>query len=463
MHWLPPWDLRRAEPPEWRERRFVSALLSGGDSRVAVDRATGVNRYFCPPRPAPEIACLASCTASPISAEGFAAASACYREISEAGSPDATGACLARWHADVEAGLLAYFGAEALAEVIVLPSGTDAVLLMASMLALESGDRPTTAILPSLAETGTGVPRAVTCRSFDPGHRLDAPVVDREVTCVEVPLRKTNGDPRDDGEICAAFSAAAAAARGRPIVYLTHGSKTDLVAPLEVPPGADVVVDACQMRIAPSVVRRYLRRGWPVIVTGSKFLGGPPFSGAVLLPRGRFARVRDRGLRAWHAANGGVAGDTDAALGPLLRWVSALSTLPALAKPGLSVPATIARLVREVECVLSQLPNVRLLAGSSPSMFAVREWPASIVTFAIDDPAEPGRLLTADELRPVYRDLARAGVLVGQPVELGRVGGLRVAISARDVITGDVSHGLRRLVDRLRCLERRAPAPVPLP
>jgi len=454
MHWLPPGVLRRAAPPEWRDRdrQFVSALLSGGDSRVAVDQATGVNRYFCPPEPAPGIACLASCTASPISAAGFAAASACYREVTEAGSPAATASCLARYHADVEAGLLAYFGAEALAEVILLPSGTDAVLLIASMLVLESGDWPTTAILPSLAETGTGIPRAATCRTFDPRHLRDAPLVDGNVTWIEVPLRTINGDPRDDGELCAAFAAAAAAARGRRVIYLTHGSKTDLVAPLEVPPGADVVVDACQMRIAPPVARRYLRRGWPVIVTGSKFLGGPAFSGAVLLPRGRFARVRDRGLRAWHAANGGIfAGDTDVAVGPLLRWVSALDSLSDLAKAGLSVPATIARLVREVEGALSQLPNVTLVSGSPPSMPTAREWPTSIVTFAIDDPAEPGRLLTAEALHPLYRRLARAGVLVGQPVGLGRFGGLRVAISARDVITGDVSHGVQRLLEGLRC------------
>ena len=32
------------------------------------------------------------------------------------------------------------------------------------------------------------------------------------------------------------------------------------------------------------MVASYLRDGWPVVVTGSQFFGGPAFSGAVLFP-----------------------------------------------------------------------------------------------------------------------------------------------------------------------------------
>jgi len=55
----------------WRQRHrfsadaFVTALTSGGDSRVAIDNRTGTNKYFCPPTPAPGLVCLSSCTASP--------------------------------------------------------------------------------------------------------------------------------------------------------------------------------------------------------------------------------------------------------------------------------------------------------------------------------------------------------------------------------------------------------------
>jgi len=217
------------------------------------------------------------------------------------------------------------------------------------------------------------------------------------------------------------------------VVYLTHGSKTGLVAPLEAPPGAEVIVDACQARIAPAAVRRYLRLGWPVIVTGSKFFGGPPFAGAVLVPMGRFGKAQRPPL----------------AVGPLLRWVAALSGIEAAWT--CSVPDVVAPLVREVKATLSGFPGVSIVHGPSPAMCEAGGWPPSIVTFEV---AHPGSriLMTADELRPVYQDLAHDGVLVGQPVSLGRSGGLRVAVGARDLSAAGVVQNVEKLGATLRML-----------
>ena len=46
----------------------------------------------------------------------------------------------------------------------------------------------------------------------------------------------------------------------------------------------DVLVDACQMRLPLERIRACLAAGWMVLVTGSKFFGGPPFAGALLVP-----------------------------------------------------------------------------------------------------------------------------------------------------------------------------------
>ncbi len=46
----------------------------------------------------------------------------------------------------------------------------------------------------------------------------------------------------------------------------------------------DFVVDACQARITSPAIADYLARGAIVFVTGSKFMGGPPFSGFALVP-----------------------------------------------------------------------------------------------------------------------------------------------------------------------------------
>ena len=53
-----------------------------------------------------------------------------------------------------------------------------------------------------------------------------------------------------------------------------------------------LVVDACQARITSPAIADYLERGAIVFVTGSKFMGGPPFSGFALVPR----RFREESL-----------------------------------------------------------------------------------------------------------------------------------------------------------------------
>jgi len=40
------------------------------------------------------------------------------------------------------------------------------------------------------------------------------------------------------------------------LVYLTHGTKTGLIAPVSPPRGVDVIVDACQARSSRKVSRR---------------------------------------------------------------------------------------------------------------------------------------------------------------------------------------------------------------
>ena len=72
-----------------------------------------------------------------------------------------------------------------------------------------------------------------------------------------------------------------------------------------------LVVDACQARITSAALHDYLERDGIVFVTGSKFMGGPPFSGFALVPR-RIAGRRRRCPRGWRrssaAANGRRAG-----------------------------------------------------------------------------------------------------------------------------------------------------------
>ncbi|CAD7955586.1 unnamed protein product [Amoebophrya sp. A25] len=77
------------------------------------------------------------------------------------------------------------------------------------------------------------------------------------------------------------------------VVHLVSGSKTGHLIPslsvleeLSQTYGKRIVpvVDACQARLSEGALRTFLDSKFVVLTTGSKFYGGPPFSGAVLLP-----------------------------------------------------------------------------------------------------------------------------------------------------------------------------------
>ena len=95
-----------------------------------------------------------------------------------------------------------------------------------------------------------------------------------------------------DGEVM--DTVIAAVDRGaRVLVHQVAHSKTGIHAPslalldrLTQTMGDDVVViiDAAQGRLAANTYDLATRRGWLVSFTGSKFFGGPPFSGSLLVP-----------------------------------------------------------------------------------------------------------------------------------------------------------------------------------
>jgi hypothetical protein len=419
---------------------FISALLSGGDSRIATDPHSGLNKYLCPAQPAPDLVCVSSCTASPVSAAGFHRAAAAFADIARAPSWQQRSHRITVLTASIEARLLRYFGAAGLAQAFLCPSGTDALLTTSLLLAAERPDEAVTAILPAAAETGTGVPMAATGRLFD-GPDSGKPVTGHAGTTIEIPLRSADGAPLSDDAINAGFAAAAAAATGRVVVYLTHGTKTGLIAPVCPPPGADVIVDACQARIAPETVAAYLRRGWPVVVTGSKFFGGPAFSGAVLFPRARLP------------AAGQPALPETARLGAALRWTAALAELEKFEQRAAGLAQALIRRAAAVQLAFAANPALLPVGGLQPRGPNWADLP-SIFTFGVRD--ADGRPLSVAGLRPLYNRLAQKGILVGQPVDLGPFGGLRLAFGARDLLApGDsgLTHVFAALGDAVPSLQ----------
>ncbi|HTU10287.1 MAG TPA: hypothetical protein VMG08_05245 [Allosphingosinicella sp.] len=275
-------------------------MTEGCDARIVLDEATGLNRYYSAPRPRADVLAYASSTANDISAAAFARAEAVLAEVGEAPSPSVYAARLEAMRGRIRAA----YGVPADTEIVFAPSGTD---LEYVALALVAGRAPggTNAVLLGADEVGSGCIYSAHGRYFANETALCAPVApgqkvaglgDAIVDLLDVPVRDGDGRVRESAEIAARMGdsiAAARAASRHSLVHLVHGSKTGLI----LPSLADVdvlaatheeamtlVVDACQARITSQAVRDYLARGAIVFITGSKFMGGPPFSGFALVP-----------------------------------------------------------------------------------------------------------------------------------------------------------------------------------
>jgi len=241
-----------------------------------------------------------------------------------------------------------------------------------------------------------------------------------------------------------------------------------------------IVVDACQLRSGSTVLRRYLAAGCMVVLTGSKFMGGPPFSGALLVPPMLMdamaplpAGLADYSWRDdWPAA----ADDTRfAALsgagnaGLLLRWRGALAEMSAFAAlPNAKIAVLLDEIGRAVRAALLTksdfvpLPAVPAVGADS------EPWTgrASIFTFAMR-PTSGGGWLDEAALRRLHvllgtdvsdrlpaaadverRRLAARICHIGQPVAFAsgpHPAGLRIAIGARRIVAAARSGGMDEL------------------
>ncbi|MFZ4719124.1 MAG: hypothetical protein ACOYMR_06850 [Ilumatobacteraceae bacterium] len=281
-------------------------LVAGGDSRLHVDPVTGHNRYGVPPRPRPEAVQFSSSTASAVSEHGFLFCDVLRRDLLTAVRVDGVPVATLRRNAAVATGnaiarMLGLDHDEC--DVAIAPSGTDSELLAVLVARAGAERRPVLNLLVSPEESGRGVRLAGSGRFFDDEAATGAHVssgapafADGPVDVEEVAIRDESGRPRLLAEVDSEFLSAGRAALARGCHVLAHvllSSKTGLSAPSTAavnalrstaPDRVDVVVDACQMRTPFALLGQIVRNGWMLQVSGSKFLTGPPFSGALVLP-----------------------------------------------------------------------------------------------------------------------------------------------------------------------------------
>jgi hypothetical protein len=297
-----------------------------------------------------------------------------------------------------------------------------------------------------------------------------------------VRLRGDDGMPRDSGEIDSDFESQTEAivrSGARCLLSLTDLTKTGLLAPSPAcavrlqdrfRDKIDVLVDACQYRLTPTTLGAYLKQGFMVAVTGSKFVTGPAFCAALLLPPGFTRRARDTKLLAlraysarcdwpqqWPAA---AALAADANIGLMLRWEAAIAELRLFrAVPDLAIDkfldawgeAVASRIAADPAFEALPVPRIDRagLAGSSG-------WDRlqTIFPFVVSRRAEDGTAiaLSRSETTHLHGEMqravieaegcegadpiARTRIQLGQPVPCGarngtQVSALRICASAR--------------------------------
>ncbi len=485
-----PAALRRAwpvlGPAEW-------LMQTGGDARLSVDPATGLNGYGCSHRPRPWAVTFASSTASSSSERGYGGAEAMRQQILRAtlGGNDAVAGALDAIRAEIAA----LYGLPHGSLVALAPSGTDGELFATAVAQLHPDGLPLTVVLVAPEETGSGVPLAAAGRHFAADTARGVAVVRggtvegfRADTRVEtVTLRDPAGHVRPPADVtaeCGRIADAAVAAGRRVLLHRVDVSKTGLLAPdcdgLKAIQArhrgqVDVVVDACQARLSAGRVRSYLAQGWMVLLTGSKFLTGPPFAGAAVFPAAmaeRFsgqslpAGLRDYSGRAeWPPALPAAAALLPGGnAGLALRWAAALAELRAFDAVGnIAKHYAVAHFTARVCHALRASSDFHLIEVPPLRRGSVPRWDElrTILSFAIRHP-ETGGWMDCDTARRVYtwlnadlspllpdsagaelRRLAHRRFHSGQPAKLAlagqEAGVLRVSVGAR-LVSGEPSH-----------------------
>ena len=420
-------------PTEW-------LMEQGGDARLATDPFTGLNGYGCSHRPRPWAITFASSTASSSSERGYLGAEAARRRMIVASFTGYAGEAVTAEAERVREALARHFLLPQQTAVVLAASGTDSELI-ALALATAAEDKPVTNILLAPEETGSGVPSAARGLHFAIDTALGGSVAKGETVpgfrddtiLVTVAVRRPDGGVRPAASVdaeCAAAVAAAVAAGRRPILHILDVSKTGLRAPsmncvsaLTALYGSamDVIVDACQTRLQPGTVRDYIKRGWIVQITGSKFFTGPPFSGALLAPAAVAARLENSPVPAglalysgrpeWPCAQQGL----DSLLpvgnhGLILRWQAALAEMHAFADvPASRRRAVLHRFVGHVDRCIAATAGLVVVSHQAPGENLV-DWDATdtIRCFAIRRMAIATNGQTPPELADEYLDLALA-------------------------------------------------------
>jgi hypothetical protein len=489
-------------------RPLDDLLVSGGDPRLKLDPLSRLNQYGCAPAPAPDSWSFASCTASTISDRAYARVASAREELMRAASAIGLDAALDARLEEMRSELRAHLGLGPGTDVVFAASGTDAQLQALFLARARVGVALTTIVVGS-DQTGSGTAYTARGHHFGTitaaGHavRKDDPVAGLACDSIALPLINPEGEvtPRTGADLAVLVAIERAAALGTGVLLqIMDCSKLGWRAPSEAclaeiasrwPEQVQIVVDACQMRLGRGRIKRYLDRGYPVLITGSKYFGGPAFSAALLVPAALSRLLPKKivevptGLLAytcrsdWPNAFKALRSRLDDRnnLGQWLRWEAALEEMRTYyALPDAFRVRAVQELRAGIEDLIKLTPALGLIGGMSRTTASDDEEfsEPTILPFTVSGPNGP---LSPDQCRALYltlirdmsevigecqadRDIAALPCLPGQPVRIERadeppVAVLRLCIGARLVTESWSSNAMsafRNLEHQLDCV-----------
>lgn len=409
-------------------------LISGSDARLAIDASTRLNVYGCAPSPRPAVISFASTTASSISSRAFAAAQRARERLAQASSaPELFDNALESLRVSLKR---QFHIGDPDTEVVLAASGTDAQLCTL-FIARACLDSPLTSIVVAAEETGSGTAFTALGQHFNSQTACGsavmkgAPIEGLADGLARIDIRARDGDglprhPQDvDQDVIAAVTSARAQGRGV-LLFAMDQSKSGLGGPsseclrfIEEEFGANVVIalDACQGRLTQHALKRHLSRGHLVLMTGSKFFTGPPFSGAIFVPPGIAQRIggscevpaglghysgRSEWPHAWKQVRAQLPRYMN--LGLWLRWEAALAEIAAYHRvPETFRSTALARFAAAVPRLLAEFSFCRLVDPERSMSGSAEDRAArSIYPFLIQ---MTGRPLSFAEMKEIYGSL----------------------------------------------------------
>nr|WP_315153456.1 hypothetical protein [uncultured Flavobacterium sp.] len=278
-------------------------LMSGGDLRLNIDEVELLNKYGCRPFPRPDAFTFASSTATSISNFAFDKTDKVRRILIQNSLKKGFKNTTLEFSELLKTNLRKTLKINDECQIIFSPSGTDSALQIAAITQIIS-DKEITHVLVASDETGSGVPAALKGCHFENTTALNHPVTKgdkiegfRDIDLIKIPLRDENGELKSsfqlDSEVFTAISKTTESGR-HIVLHVMDQSKLGYQSPSEEiikslntleNLSMQIIVDASQLRLDPKDIQNYLNKGYIITITGSKYFTGPPYSGALILPK----------------------------------------------------------------------------------------------------------------------------------------------------------------------------------